>query len=71
MKTELLVKAPDGSLAYKQRGQLLPTDVVIVDGPDAFAGVDAIVADFEAEVAAAGGLDAWKAQGPSGGSPGP
>lgn len=55
-------------LAYfrRKKPSVESPPMVIIDGPEAFASVNAAVADFEAEVAAAGGIDAWKAQDPSG-----
>lgn len=55
-----LVELPDGTLVRKQDGDLMPQDRAVFDGPEHWAITAAIQADFEAEIAAAGGLQAWK-----------
>ncbi len=56
----VLVELPDGTLVRKQDGDLRPEDRAVFDGPEHWATTAAIQADFEAEIAAAGGLEAWK-----------
>lgn len=61
----LLVELPTGEFVRKQRRDLLPTDLVCFDGPDAFADIDRLQAKLNAEIEAAGGLEAWHQAGPS------
>ena len=56
----LLVELPTGDFVRKQRRDLLPTDLVCFDGPDAFADVDRLQGKLNAEIEAAGGLEAWR-----------
>lgn len=55
-----LVELPDGTLARKHDADLRPQDLVVFDGPEHWETSAAIQAAFEAEIAAAGGLEAWK-----------
>lgn len=55
-----LVELPDGTLVRKQDGDLRPQDRAVFDGPEHWTTTAAIQTDFEAEIAAAGGLEAWK-----------
>jgi hypothetical protein len=57
-----LVECADGTLVRVQDGEIKATDCIVFDGPDAFAEVAHLEAAFEAEISAAGGLQAWKAQ---------
>lgn len=62
MSTLFLIEAADGTLTRKPADRLEPEDMVVFDGPDATAGIDAAKARLDAEIAAAGGLDAWREQ---------
>lgn len=55
----LLVELPDGSFVRKHRRDLLPTDLVCFDGPEAFVKSDCLQAALELEIEAGGGLEAW------------
>lgn len=55
-----LVQLPDGSFARKPWHALLPDDRLVLDGPDSFSGVEALQALLDAEIAKAGGLEAWR-----------
>jgi hypothetical protein len=55
-----LIELPDGSLVHKQDGDVRPEDRAVFDGPEHWATTAAIQADFEAEIAKAGGYEAWK-----------
>lgn len=59
--TKLLIELHDGRLERKPREALEPTDKVVFDGPDAFASTDHLQKQLEAEIDAAGGLEAWRA----------
>ncbi len=58
-----LVERPDGTYDRKARADLKPDDMMVFDGPDSFADINAAKAELDAEIEAAGGLDAWRAQG--------
>ncbi len=58
-----LVALPDRAYTRKERSEMLPTDAIVFDGPGAFASTERLQRELEAEIAAAGGLDAWRAQG--------
>lgn len=62
----LLVELPTGDFVRKQRRDLLPTDLVCFDGPDAFADIDRLQGKLNAEIEAAGGLEAWRNACPGG-----
>lgn len=55
-----LVETPDGAQCYKSVEELRPDDRHIVDGPESFSTLLAAQADLEAEIAAAGGIAAWR-----------
>lgn len=57
---QFLVEMPDGTLVMKDADDLQPEDLVVFDGPDAFRAVEIEVEKLEAEIAAAGGLEAWR-----------
>jgi hypothetical protein len=61
MSHYFLVQTSDGHLVRRAGGELKPTDRVVVDGPDAFKSASAAQRELEAEIAAAGGLEAWRA----------
>lgn len=61
MNTIFLVESASGTFVRKTREELLPEDRIVVDGPGAFQGAEAARDRLNAEIEAAGGLDAWKA----------
>jgi hypothetical protein len=61
-QSEILVQLPDGGLTRKPSYELEPDDTVFFDGPDAFASTQRIQAQLDAEIEAAGGLEAWRHQ---------
>jgi hypothetical protein len=63
MNGDLLVEMSDGTLTRKALGDLQPNDRIVFDGPDAFSRLEAAQAALEAEIAVAGGLEAWRAAG--------
>lgn len=60
--TLIRVQLPDGTITQKRYVDLQPDDQVVIDGPGAFAGIEAAQARLDAEINAAGGLDAWRRQ---------
>jgi hypothetical protein len=57
----LLVEVSPGVYERKPASALKPTDAVVFGGgPDAFAQANEFQRRFDAEVAAAGGLEAWR-----------
>ena len=60
MNISFLVERSDGTLIRKSAEELHPEDRLVFDGPDAFAGIEAAKAQLDAEIAAAGGLNAWR-----------
>lgn len=56
----LLVELPTGEFFRKQRRDVLPTDLVCFDGPDAFVDIDRLQATLNDEIEAAGGFEAWR-----------
>jgi hypothetical protein len=57
-----LVQSADGRLERKSREQLGPQDELVFDGPDAFVSAKAFQAWVGAQIAAAGGLEMWRAK---------
>ena len=55
-----LVQLPDGTQVRKQDEDIQPEDMLVFDGPEFWAENAAEQAAFEAQIAAAGGLQAWK-----------
>lgn len=57
----VLVALPDGSYTRKPVESLRRSDTIVMGGgPDAFAEQRAEQRRFDAEIAAAGGIDAWR-----------
>ncbi len=54
------VQLPDGTQAYKLPQDIGLDDMVFFDGPEAFASTERLQAQLDAEIAAAGGLEAWR-----------
>lgn len=61
MSTSFLVEAADGTLVRKSVEELRPEDRVVFDGPGAFTAAQAAQDKIDAEIRAAGGLEAWRA----------
>ena len=64
MTETYLVEMTDGTLIRKAAADLRPEDMVVFDGPDAFIESATEQAKLDADIAAAGGLQAWRAAGP-------
>lgn len=58
----LLIETTDGKLIRKERRDIAQGDFVVFDGPDAFESTTRLQRELEAEIAAAGGIEAWRAQ---------
>lgn len=54
------VQLPDGTEAYKLPQDIGQDDMVFFDGPGAFAATERLQAQLNAEIEAAGGLEAWR-----------
>lgn len=54
------VQTTDGNLVQAPRGAIKPTDLIVFDGPNAFASTEAIKQKLMEEIEAAGGLEAWR-----------
>ncbi len=63
MTETFLVEASDGSLLLKPAADVQPGDRLVFDGPDAFRALQDAQAALDAEIAAAGGIEAWRAAG--------
>ena len=57
------VQLPDGTEAYKLPQDIGQDDMVFFDGPGAFAATERLQARLDAEIEAAGGLEAWRKAG--------
>lgn len=66
MTATYLVEMSDGTLVRKTAADLRPEDMMVFDGPDAFRHIAAEQSKLDAEIAAAGGLEAWRAAAPHG-----
>ena len=64
MSLTLWVEQPDGSKVQKPANQVSDEDLVLIDGPGAFAAPDAARMRLDAEIEGAGGLDAWRSAAP-------
>lgn len=71
MNASFLVETADGTLLRKAAEDLRPDDRLVIDGPQAFSSLEAAQAALEAEIAAAGGLEAWRLAADARGSNGP
>jgi hypothetical protein len=61
MTHTFLVEQANGTLVRKAAEDVLPEEMIVFDGPEAFSSLETAQAKLEAEIAAAGGLDAWRA----------
>ena len=55
-----LVELPDGNFVRKEKSELLPTDLICFDGPDADADIHRANAWLQTQIEKAGGLQAWR-----------
>lgn len=62
MMETFLIETPDGKLCHKTAEEIQPDDKHILDGTGAFDLDQQAQAWLEAEIAAAGGLAAWRDQ---------
>lgn len=58
----LLVETPDSKLVRKEMGEIAPNDLLVFDGPNAFESTERLQRELEADIAAAGGLQAWRSR---------
>ena len=56
----IFVQLPDGNTTLKLPKDIELEDTVFFDGPDAFADMHRMQAQLDAEIADAGGLEAWR-----------
>ena len=63
MTVTFLVETEDGKLVRKPVEELKPADRLVFDGPEAFKAELDAQASLAAEIRAAGGFDAWRANG--------
>ena len=61
MTVTFLVETADGRLVRKPVEEVKPEDRLVFDGPDAFKAELQAQASLEAEIRAAGGIEAWRA----------
>ena len=50
----------DGTFRLKIAGDIQPEDLLVFDGPGAFTDLEAAQAKLDDQIAAAGGLEAWR-----------
>jgi len=60
MNETFLVELLDGTYVSKAADELQPEDLVVFDSPESFDLIAAARAKLDAEIAAAGGLAAWR-----------
>lgn len=60
MTTNVLVELPNGTYISKASSDLQPDDLVVFDSPESFSYIAEAQAKLDAEIAAAGGIDAWR-----------
>ena len=60
MSETFLVEMADGSFRLKMAGDIQLEDVLVFDGPGAFSDLEAAQAKLDDQIAAAGGLEAWR-----------
>lgn len=58
-----LVELPNGDFVRKEKSELLPTDLICFDGPDADADIHRANAWLQVKIDEAGGLEAWRKAG--------
>jgi hypothetical protein len=61
MSDTFLVRLADGTTMTKRREDLQDDDRIVIDGPEAFADLDAARHRLDVEIEEAGGLDRWRA----------
>lgn len=60
MNQNFLVELPDGTFVPKAPEDLRPDDLVVFDSPESFDHIAVAQAKLDADIAAAGGLAAWR-----------
>lgn len=60
MSETFLVEMADGTFRRKVAEDIRPEDMLVFDGPSAFSDLEAAQAKLDTEIAAAGGLEAWR-----------
>jgi hypothetical protein len=60
--SKFLVRLADGTYVEKAATELEDDDMVIVDGPGAFAESEKLQAELDKEILEAGGLEQWRAR---------
>ena len=60
MNEGLLVELPNGTFVSKAPAALRPDDSMVFDRPESFDFLAAAQIKLDAEIAAAGGFDAWQ-----------
>jgi hypothetical protein len=60
MSETFLVEMADGTFRLKIAGDIQPEDLLVFDGPGAFSDLEAAQAKLDTQIAAAGGLEAWR-----------
>ena len=58
-----LVELPNGDFVSKEKSELVPTDLICFDGPDADAEIRRANAWLQTKIDEAGGLEAWRKAG--------
>lgn len=58
-----LVELPNGDFVRKEKSELLPTDLICFDGPDADADIHRANVWLQTQIDEAGGLEAWREAG--------
>ena len=60
MNENFLVELPNGTFVSKAVKDLQPEDLVVFDSPESFDYIAAAQAKLDADIAAAGGINAWR-----------
>ena len=60
MTTTFNVELPNGTIVSKAADELQASDMLVFDSPEEFDHLAAAQAKLDAEIAAAGGLQAWR-----------
>ena len=58
-----LVELPNGDFVRKEKSDLVPTDLICFDGPDADADIHNANAWLKTQIDEAGGLEVWRKAG--------
>ena len=60
MTGTFLVETPSGVFLRKAEHDIAPEDMLVFDGPDAFRSLQDAQTALDAEIATAGGVEAWR-----------